>query len=192
MFEGVAKRCRHRDLGHADTLVERITGQRRAEDLRIAVNLVMSDAALLAGTPEPSALAGYGVLPAQIARDLVLASPDAALRRIYASPTTGSLTPLESRSRAFPPGLKDFIALRDQTCRNPWCDAPIRHHDHVVAARRHGHHSDRAPVQINRAPAARDAGADGPQGRVPGRRVRLPHGRVSFARPGRAWLAREC
>ena len=22
--------------------------------------------------------------------------------------------------------------LRDQTCRTPWCDAPIRHGDHVV------------------------------------------------------------
>jgi hypothetical protein len=25
-----------------------------------------------------------------------------------------------------------LIELRDQTCRTPWCDAPIRHHDHAV------------------------------------------------------------
>ncbi|MGT2460618.1 HNH endonuclease [Sinomonas atrocyanea] len=129
---------RTRDQTMADTLVERLTGQGRAGDVRIAVNVVMSDAALVGGSPEPAALAGYGVLPAQIARDLVLASSDAALRRLYTSPTTGSVAALESRCRAFPPGLRDFIALRDQTCRNPWCDAPIRHHDHVVPAARGG------------------------------------------------------
>jgi hypothetical protein len=26
--------------------------------------------------------------------------------------------------------LAKFIRLRDQTCRTPWCDAPIRHVDH--------------------------------------------------------------
>ena len=25
------------------------------------------------------------------------------------------------------------MAVRDQTCRTPWCDAPIRHCDHVIA-----------------------------------------------------------
>ncbi|MDQ0261198.1 HNH endonuclease signature motif containing protein [Sinomonas atrocyanea] len=129
---------RTKDQAMADTLVERLTGQGSAGNIRIAVNLVMSDAALIGGTPEPAALAGYGVLPAQIARDLVLASPDATLRRVYASPATGSMTALEPRSRAFPAGLKDFIALRDHTCRNPWCDAPIRHHDHVIPAARGG------------------------------------------------------
>jgi hypothetical protein len=82
---------RTRDQAMADTLVERLTGQGGAGNIRIAVNLVMSDAALIGGTPEPAALAGYGVLPAQIARDLVLASPDATLRRVYASPATGSI-----------------------------------------------------------------------------------------------------
>lgn len=34
----------------------------------------------------------------------------------------------------FPRGLARFIALRDQTCRTPYCDAPIRHIDHAVPA----------------------------------------------------------
>ncbi|MGP5164498.1 HNH endonuclease signature motif containing protein, partial [Arthrobacter rhombi] len=25
-----------------------------------------------------------------------------------------------------------FIETRDQCCRSPWCDAPVRHHDHVL------------------------------------------------------------
>ena len=55
------------------------------------------------------------------------------LRRLYASPASGELVALESRSRLFPRALGELIRLRDQTCRTPWCDAPIRHTDHVVA-----------------------------------------------------------
>ena len=40
---------------------------------------------------------------------------------------------MESASRIFPRALAELIRLRDQTCRTPWCDAPVRHADHVVA-----------------------------------------------------------
>ena len=39
---------------------------------------------------------------------------------------------MDARSRAFPASLGLFIDLRDRSCRTPWCDAPIRHRDHVV------------------------------------------------------------
>ena len=54
-----------------------------------------------------------------------------SLRRLYADPVSGELTAMESRARAFPAGLARLIRTRDQTCRTPWCDAPIRHIDHV-------------------------------------------------------------
>ena len=38
----------------------------------------------------------------------------------------------DSRSRFFSRALALLIDLRDQICRTPWCDAPIRHRDHVV------------------------------------------------------------
>ena len=41
---------------------------------------------------------------------------------------------MDSRSRYFPAGLADLIRLRDRTCRTPWCDAPIRHTDHIRPA----------------------------------------------------------
>ena len=41
---------------------------------------------------------------------------------------------MESRSRAFPKGLAQYIRLRDQRCRTPYCDAQIRHIDHAVPA----------------------------------------------------------
>ena len=55
------------------------------------------------------------------------------LRRLYASPESGQLVAMESASRLFPRALAELIRLRDQTCRTPWCDAPVRHADHVVA-----------------------------------------------------------
>ncbi|MDQ4501659.1 HNH endonuclease signature motif containing protein [Sinomonas sp. ASV322] len=39
---------------------------------------------------------------------------------------------MDSRSRLFPRALADLIRIRDQVCRTPYCDAPIRHIDHVV------------------------------------------------------------
>lgn len=55
------------------------------------------------------------------------------LRRLYTAPGTGELVAMDSRARFFPPGLRRFIQARDDTCRTPYCDAPIRHHDHIVA-----------------------------------------------------------
>ncbi|WP_427115472.1 DUF222 domain-containing protein [Pseudarthrobacter scleromae] len=55
------------------------------------------------------------------------------LRRLYTAPGAGDLVGMDSRARLFPAGLRRFIQARDDTCRTPYCDAPIRHHDHVVA-----------------------------------------------------------
>lgn len=120
----------------ADTLVERVTGQVTAAAVPVTVNLTVSDETLLDGGSEPAWLAGYGPLPAQSARDLVLTAHQqalAALRRVYVAPATGALTAMDSRASAFPAGLGLLVELRDQTCRTPWCDAPVRHHDHVLA-----------------------------------------------------------
>ena len=35
-------------------------------------------------------------------------------------------------------GKIHFLILRDQFCRMPWCDAPIRHADHPVPSRAAG------------------------------------------------------
>ncbi len=53
------------------------------------------------------------------------------LRRLYTHPETGALTQVESTRRVFPRGMRRFITTRDQTCRTPWCDAAIRHLDHL-------------------------------------------------------------
>ncbi|MCC3291342.1 DUF222 domain-containing protein [Arthrobacter sp. zg-Y1110] len=59
------------------------------------------------------------------------ASPDLWLRRLYTAPTSGELIGLDSKARFVPGLLARFISVRDQTCRTPWCNAPIRHRDHI-------------------------------------------------------------
>jgi hypothetical protein len=131
-------RCDGRSRGQvmADTLVERVTGRESAVPTPIAVNLVLSDATLLGGDNTPAEISGYGPIPAAVARKMVARSVTdrqsrATLRRLYAHPRTGALVSMESRSRLFPRGLATFIELRDQRCRTPYCDAPIRHRDHA-------------------------------------------------------------
>jgi hypothetical protein len=120
----------------ADTLVERTTGRSAAAATPIAVNLVLSDETLFGGSNAPATVSGYGPIPAAVARDLVSGAVSdersrALLRRLYAHPASGALVAMESRARLFPRGLAAFIELRDQRCRTPYCDAPIRHRDHA-------------------------------------------------------------
>ncbi|MFE4834203.1 HNH endonuclease [Arthrobacter sp. NPDC056691] len=168
-----------RSLGQikADTLVEWTTGT-PGGITGIDISLVMTDRTLLQGDSEPAGLAGYGVVPAPWARDLInpgqeehaqhkeqgegqtaaqgpghearrpasgstIAQEDAGqqdaakelliwLRRLYTAPETGDLVAMDSRRRLFPAPLRRFIQIRDNTCRTPYCDAPIRHHDHII------------------------------------------------------------
>jgi hypothetical protein len=123
----------------ADTLVGRITGTDPARPVQpVALHVVMSSDALLGGAHDSALLPGAGPIPAGLARELVANAIDSGaattLRRMYATPDTGALVAMDARSRVFPAGLAAFVRLRDQFCRTPWCDAPIRHLDHVTGA----------------------------------------------------------
>ncbi|MET4542151.1 hypothetical protein ABIE37_003956 [Arthrobacter bambusae] len=148
---------RNRGQIMADTLVERVTG-RRGGISGVDLEVIMTDRTLLQGDSEPARLKGYGIVPAEWARALVGAGGAAVdearetglpatggnpaptqdpeftvwLRRLYTAPSTGELITMDSKARIFPPGLRRFIEVRDDTCRTPYCDAPIRHIDHVV------------------------------------------------------------
>lgn len=139
----------------ADDLVERITGT-PGGITGIEIQLIMTDRTLFQGDSEPARLPGYGVVPASWARGAVALLEEGSaggqdssggsnagqlkaggysawLRRLYTAPGTGDLIAMDSRARLFPSGLRRFIQARDDTCRTPYCDAPIRHHDHIVA-----------------------------------------------------------
>ncbi|HEY9493887.1 MAG TPA: DUF222 domain-containing protein [Intrasporangium sp.] len=123
-------------------------------DVSVEIQLVITDRALLAGDDTPAHIPGYGPIPAGWARDLLTADlideppPDEPghesrqdyerrrakiyLRRLYTHPRSGTLVAMDSKRRLFPAGLRRFLIARDGTCRTPWCDAPIRHADHVT------------------------------------------------------------
>ncbi|GAB13802.1 hypothetical protein ARGLB_050_00010, partial [Arthrobacter globiformis NBRC 12137] len=129
-----------RSLGQikADTLVERTTGT-PGGITGIDISLVMTDRTLLQADTEPARIPGYGVVPAAWARELITQEKSDGreelktwLRRLYTASGTGDLVAMDSRRRLFPPKLRRFIQVRDDTCRTPYCDAPIRHHDHII------------------------------------------------------------
>ena len=137
--------CDGRSRGQvmADTLVERVTGRPADQPVPVSVNVVISDQALVGVEDATAVIAGYGSVPSALARNLIADAvadqrSHATLRRLYATPATGALVALESRARVFPKGLADFVGLRDQRCRTPYCDAPIRHRDHAKPHRKGG------------------------------------------------------
>ncbi|MBD8869463.1 HNH endonuclease [Nocardioides donggukensis] len=133
---------RTRDQVKADVLVERVTGADPVRPVGVRVNLVVGTETLFGSSDEPGQLRGAGSLPASLCRDVVRRATReglASLRRVFAFPADHDLVAMESMSRTFPAGLAELIAVRDgDTCRTPWCDAPIRHRDHVVPVREGG------------------------------------------------------
>ncbi|MFJ3405042.1 DUF222 domain-containing protein [Promicromonospora sp. NPDC090134] len=126
----------------ADTLIERATGRDpgRAKDVPVTINLLVSDDTLLAGGNQPAVVlegapAGAGIVPAPVARNLAAHAIDtdaAWLRSIYVNPH-GRLLATTSTSRFHPQGLASLLRARDQgICATTWCDAPVRHTDHVT------------------------------------------------------------
>jgi hypothetical protein len=119
----------------ADRLVELVTGQAQADQVPIRVDVQIADSTLLGQDEDPAWVAGYGPVPADLARRFLAERAVqglATLRRLYTHPATGRVVGLESGSGPFPAGLAELIRFRDQgRCRNAWCEAPIRDTDHV-------------------------------------------------------------
>jgi hypothetical protein len=75
-------------------------------------------------------------VPASVARRLAAAGAEhlrSTVQRLFAMPGTGALVATETASSHFRNGLADIVDLRDRRCRTPYCNAPIRHHDHVTS-----------------------------------------------------------
>jgi hypothetical protein len=125
----------------ADTLVVRLLGVEQPTALPVTTHVVVADDVLFGHEEDGAQLDGFGPIPAELARELAKTGAQqglADLRRLYVRPESGALVAADTRSRSFTPALAQLIDLRDQICRTPWCDAPIRHHDHVVAAAEDG------------------------------------------------------
>jgi hypothetical protein len=117
----------------------------------VEICLVMTDTALLAGGDEPALVTSTdargsnpaaGMVPAAVARDIVRDAGRAFIRRLYTDPQSGQLVAMESSRRVFDGNLRRMLLLRDGRCRTPWCGAPVRHGDHIVA------HADGGPTSL--------------------------------------------
>ena len=124
---------RTRGQVEADLLVERLTGQAEADQVPLEVQLMVPLDSLLDPDPtEPAIIPGHGPLPAGLIEDLIgKAGPSARWRRLFtrANAVIGG----DPTARRFTGWLAQLIRLRDQdTCRTPFCTAPIRHIDHIL------------------------------------------------------------
>jgi len=93
---------------------ETVTPQRRP----LTVNVTIDLPTLLGLAENPGQLAGYGPIPAAVAREL---ASDAKWKRFVTEPQTGNLLDFGRESYEPPQNLKDFLIARDRTCRFPGC-----------------------------------------------------------------------
>ena len=124
----------------ADTLVQRVlaphavSGTGRVE-LPLMINVVVPDQVLLGDRDGSGHVDGYGPVPGELLREWIAAHAEQGVqdwvRRLYERPGTRELVAMDQKGRRFEGGLAEFLRLRDRRCRNPWCNAPIRHLDHA-------------------------------------------------------------
>ncbi|CUR59668.1 conserved hypothetical protein [metagenome] len=96
------------------------------------------------GSHQAAHVRGYGPIPTEAARRLIATTPGRVfLRRLYANPDDNTLVAMDSRRRLFVGELRQLLVNRDGLCRTPWCNAPIRHGDHIQS------HADGGPTSFD-------------------------------------------
>ena len=124
---------RTRDQIMADTLVERVTGQARAADVNVEVGIVLPVDALL--DPDAGGAADITGLRPDPRRDRprrCWLTPGVDAGGGACSPPPLAWSAADPRRRCFDGVLAHLIRIRDGgRCRDPFCDAPIRHLDHI-------------------------------------------------------------
>ena len=123
---------RNRQQVLADAFVERLSGQTSATAVPAEIHLLVEAESLLSDGLVPAWLPGFGPLPAKTARKFIAANEAKMfISRVFTRPDDGQLVGMDAKGREFTGRLRQMITFRDDVCRTPWCDAPIRHADHV-------------------------------------------------------------
>ncbi|WP_226357354.1 HNH endonuclease signature motif containing protein [Pseudonocardia sp. ICBG601] len=112
----------------ADTLVERVTGQATATAVNLEVQVTVPVQALLdPQSPLPAEIPGFGPVPVDL---LATSEGTKSLRRLLTD--QGIVIGGDSRRRTFTGLLATLVRARAQNrCTEPYCDAPVRHLDHI-------------------------------------------------------------
>lgn len=133
-----AQRAQGDRRGHsaimADRFCDLLIGRDEVFDpIRLEIGVLITERSLLAPEHgEPAVLEGYGSVSPHLLPEWVREHPEPLLRRLFTHPCSSELVATESRARIAPAGLGRLVAWRDQRCRAPFCDAPIRQIDHVT------------------------------------------------------------
>ena len=76
----------------------------------------------------PAELPGYGLIPAEIARQIA-ADPSSTWTRILTDPDTGQLLSVGRTKYRPPADLADYVRVRARTCQHPGCNQPAQFGD---------------------------------------------------------------
>lgn len=97
--------------------------------------------AALGLTDQGCELAGYGPIPAPIARD-IMTNPHSLWRKVLTDPESGAVRDVGRRRYRPTQAIRDFVAVRDREC--PYCQRPAQRcdYDHLHEWARLGVTSD--------------------------------------------------
>ncbi|QHC60197.1 HNH endonuclease signature motif containing protein [Rathayibacter sp. VKM Ac-2760] len=153
--------------------------------IRAEVRLTLAASTAVGLDDAPADLDGYGLIPADLARELV--ATGASFTRVLTDPDTRAVRSVGRTHRVPPPRMRLHLQLRDQTCRFPGCTrtASRAEADHTIEWRNGGetslenlvslctsHHHVRHGDRWTYVPA-RTAASSGP--RPPGASSRSTH-----------------
>ena len=98
---------------------------------RPTINVTIDLPTALGLADNPGQLAGYGPIPASIARKI---AADGRWKRFVTDPITGTLIDYGRETYEPPQELQDFLIARDRTCRFPGCRQPahLADLDHAI------------------------------------------------------------
>ena len=96
------------------SLADEVQPHRRPITISVAIDLPT----LLGLAENPGQLAGYGAIPASVARRL---AADGNWQRFVSDPTTGNLLDFGREKYTPPQELIDYLLARDRVCRFPGC-----------------------------------------------------------------------
>ncbi|AXB49210.1 hypothetical protein A4R43_41610 [Amycolatopsis albispora] len=116
------------DQLRADVAMDMLVGKQFGGEVKAHVYLYL-DALTYAGLRDrPAELAGHGVIPASLARDIA-AGPKTVFQRIITDPGTGQVVELGRRRYRPKAGLAELVRVRDRECRHPGCTRPAQFAD---------------------------------------------------------------
>jgi hypothetical protein len=108
---------------------------------KVEAQVVMPISTLLGLDEQAALLRGYGAIPAEIARQIANTSTTDSparllVRGLFCDPLDGRLLTMETQARLFTGRLRQFITMRDQSCR--LTGGRIRDLDHILPDARGG------------------------------------------------------